>query len=128
MPSYALVILYRSYILPLFDYGDVICDNISAAGSSRLENVQTSAARLILGCMQITSHSKILELSMSPLHLRRNDHVLSALHEFLLGPFATFLANLTPKLFVTEVITLCAMVSTFNFRHVERHSFIVHFS
>ena len=71
MLRYALLILYLSYILSLFDYGDVIYDNISTADSCRLENVQTSAAKHILGSMQITSHSKILkELLVSPLHLR----------------------------------------------------------
>ena len=100
MPRYALLILYRSYILPLLDYGDVIYDNISTADSCRLENVQATAAKLILGCMQTTSHLKILnELSMSPLHLRRNCHILFAFHKILLGPCPTFLATLTPKFF-----------------------------
>jgi len=50
--------------------------------------------------MQTTSHLKILNvLSMSPLHLRRNCHILFALHKILLGPCPTFLATLTPKLF-----------------------------
>ena len=100
VPRYILLVLYLSYSLPLFDYGDIIYHNISTADSCRLENVQTSAAKLIRGCMQITSHSKILEeLSMSPLHLRRNCHTLFALHKFLLGSCPIFLANLTPKLF-----------------------------
>ena len=100
VPRYALLILYRSYILPFLDYGDVICDNISTADSCRLEKVQTTAAKLILGCMQTTSNLKILnELSMSPLHLRRNCHILFAFHKILLGPCPIFLATLTPKLF-----------------------------
>jgi len=100
VPRYALLILNRSYILPLFAYGDVIYDNFSTADSCRLEDVQTSASKLILVCMQTTSHSKILkELSMSPLDLRRNCHILFALHKFLLGPCSTFLANLIPKFF-----------------------------
>jgi len=100
VPRYKLLILYRSYILPLLDYGDAIYDNISTADSGRLENVQATAAKLILGCMQTTSHLKILnELSMSPLHLRRNYHILFAFHKILLGPCPTFIATLTPKLF-----------------------------
>ena len=54
VPRYALLILYRSYILPLLHYGNVIYDNISTADSCRLEKVQTMAAILILGCVQIT--------------------------------------------------------------------------
>ena len=100
MPRYALLILYRSYILPLLDYGDIIYDNISTADSGRLENVQATACKPILGCMQTTSHLKILnELSISPLHLRRNCHISFALRKILLGPCPTFLATLTPKLF-----------------------------
>jgi len=100
VPRNTLLILYRSYILPLLDYGDVNYDNISTADSCRLENVQTMAAILLLGCMQTTSLSKILnELSMSPLHLRRNCHILIAFHKILLGPCTTFLATLTSKLF-----------------------------
>ena len=100
VPRYTLLILCRSYILPLLDYGDVIYDNISTVDSHRLENLQTTAANFILGCMQTTSHLKILhELSMSPLNLRRNCHILFAFHKILLGPCPTFLATLTPKLF-----------------------------
>jgi len=100
VPRYTLLILYRSYILPLLDYGDVNYDNISTADSCRLENVQTTVDKLILGCMQTTSLSNILnELSMSPLHLRRNCHILFAFHKILLGPCPTFLATLTSKLF-----------------------------
>ena len=100
LPRYALLILHRSYILPLLDYGDVIYDNISTADSCRLENVQATAAKRILGDVQIISHLKILnELSMSPLHLRRCSHILFALHKILLGPCPTFLATATPKLF-----------------------------
>jgi len=66
--SEEFLILFRSYILSLFDNGEVVYDNIFAAESCRLENIQMSAAELILGCLQKTSHSKISEdLSMSPL-------------------------------------------------------------
>jgi len=100
VPKYVLLILYRSYILPLLDCGDVIYDYISTADSGRLENVQATAAKLILGCMQTTLHLEILnKLSMSPLHLRRNCHILFAFHKILVGPCPTFLATLTPKLF-----------------------------
>ena len=100
MSRHALLILYRSYILPLLDYGDVIYNNISTADSCRLENVETAAAKLFLGCMQTTSHLKILnELSMSPLQLRRNCHIFFAFRKIPLGPCPTFIATLTPKLF-----------------------------
>jgi len=99
VPRYALLFLYLSYILPLLEYGDVIYD-ISTADSYRLENVQTTAVKLILGCMQTTSHLKILnELSMSPLHLGRNCHILFVFHKILLGASPTFLPTLIPKLF-----------------------------
>ena len=50
--------------------------------------------------MQTTLHLEILnKLSMSPLHLRRNCHILFAFHKILVGPCPTFLATLTPKLF-----------------------------
>jgi len=109
VPRYVLLILYRSYILPLLDYGDVIYDNIYTADSCGLAKVQSMAAKLILGCMQTTSHLKILNgLSMSPLHLRRNCHILFAFHKILLGQCPSFLATLNS--FVTLVITLCVML------------------
>jgi len=42
VPRYALLILYRSYILPLLDYGVVIYDNISTAVI--YDNISTVAA------------------------------------------------------------------------------------
>jgi len=48
LPRYSVLALYRAYILPILDYGDIIFDNCATTDSNLLESVQTAAAKLIL--------------------------------------------------------------------------------
>jgi len=72
LPWYSLLVLYRAYVLPILDHGDIIFDNRTTTDSNLLESVQTAAAKLILGCLRTTSHEIILkELGLTPLFVRR---------------------------------------------------------
>jgi len=67
LPRYSLLVLYRAYVLPVLDYGDIIYDNCLTADSNLLEGVQTAAAKLILGCLRKISHEIILkDLDLTP--------------------------------------------------------------
>jgi len=95
LPRYALLVLFRAYILPILDYGDVIYDNCTSTDSQLLENIQTDSAKLILGCFKTTSHDKVLaELSLSPLFLRGRCHILITFRNILFGPCPSFLSNI----------------------------------
>ena len=63
LPRYLLLVLYRAYVLPTLAY------------SNLLENVQTAAAKLILGCLRTASHEIILK---ELLFVRHQVHILIA--------------------------------------------------
>ena len=100
IPRFALYTLYRSCILPLLDYGDILYDNCSHSDTQLLESVQTTAAKIILGCFKTTSHKKILnDLNLFPLSKRRDIHVLSMFHKILHGYVPEYLKMLAPPTF-----------------------------
>ncbi len=73
-PATALM-LYKSLILPIFDYGDIIYDCISAADSRTLQVLQNMAYKFILGVPLLTSTAYIhKELDMLTLQERRTQH------------------------------------------------------
>ena len=100
LPRYSLLVLYRAYVLPIVDYGDMIFDNCTTTDSNLLESVQTAAAKIILGCLKTTSYEIILkDLGLTPLFIRRQFHVLKAFRAILFGPCPSFLSTLAPKFF-----------------------------
>ena len=100
LPRYALLVLYRAYVLPIVDYGDIIFDNCTTTDSNLLESIQTAAAKIILGCLRTTSHEIILkDLGLTPLFIRRQFHILKAFRAILFGQCPSFLSTLAPKFF-----------------------------
>ena len=89
LPRYSLLVLYRAYVLPIFDYGDIIFDNCTATDSNLLESVQTAAAKIILERL----------LGLTPLFIRRQFHILKAFRANLFGPCPSFLSTLAQILF-----------------------------
>jgi len=81
-----LLVLYRARALPVFDYRDVVYDNCSVADANLLECVQTAAAKLAVGCPMTTSREILDELGLTPLHLRRQFHILIAFCNTDFGP------------------------------------------
>jgi len=69
LPRHSLLVLYRTYIVPFLDCGDILHDNCSIADTNLLESVQTSAAKLVLGGFRTTSRENILNnLGLTPLN------------------------------------------------------------
>ncbi|MFZ2540040.1 MAG: reverse transcriptase domain-containing protein, partial [Oscillospiraceae bacterium] len=67
-----LVKLYKSMIMPLFDYGSVIYDNMSLFDVNKLERLQRRAAIICTGAQPRTETMKLLnDLGWQPLHVRR---------------------------------------------------------
>jgi len=56
LPRCSLRVLYRAYVLPILDYGDIIYGNCTTTDSNLLESVQTTAAKLILVYLRTTPH------------------------------------------------------------------------
>ena len=59
----ALETMYRSFILPIFDYADVIWDNCTDYQSNLLENLHIDAPCTVIGAVRGTSHAKSLRES-----------------------------------------------------------------
>ena len=55
----ALETMYRSFILPLFDYADIVWDNCTDTQSKKQESLHLEAIRIIIGGIRGTSHQKL---------------------------------------------------------------------
>ena len=79
-----LEIMYKSFILPVLDYGDIIWDNCTEILSNKLEEVQLDALRTISGSVRGTSHAKLYhETGFIPLKERRKRHKLLLFFKFV---------------------------------------------
>ena len=73
----SLEIMYKSFVLPHFDYADVVWDNLTQMQIENLEQIQLDALQTIVGTVRGTSHEKIYkESGFVPLKLRRDRHKL----------------------------------------------------
>ena len=80
-PSTALM-LYKSLILPIFDYGDVIYNCISTTDSKTLQVLQNMAFKFILGVPLLTPTAYIhQELEMYTLQDRRSIHSATLMYQ-----------------------------------------------
>ena len=94
-----LEILYKSYILPHFDYADVVWDNCSAVLSNELENIHLDALRTIIGAVKGTSHEKLyLESGFTSLQERRKRHKLILFFKLVNGILPVYLNAYIPPL------------------------------
>ena len=73
LPRSALLTIYKSFVRPHLDYGDIIYDKaFNESFHAKLESLQYSAALAITGAIRGTSTEKIYEeLGLEPLKLRR---------------------------------------------------------
>ena len=95
----ALETMYKSFILPIFDYADIIWDSCTLAQSTLLENLHLEAIRIILGGVRGTSHEKLYkESGFISLKERRLNHKLLAYKKITLGLGPNYLQNLLPPL------------------------------
>ena len=98
----ALETMYKSFILPIFDYADIIWDNCTVAQSNLLENLHLEAIRTIIGGVRGTSHYKLYEESgFCSLKERRHTHKLLTFKKLTLGLCPNYLYNLLPPLVST---------------------------
>ena len=103
----SLQTIYTSYILPHFDYCDVIWDGCTDELANSLEHLQLDALRSICGAVRGTSHDLLyLETGFVPLKERRRRHKLILIYKIL--------HNLTPP-FLSDLINL-TVPSSYNLR------------
>ena len=82
LDKYSLEKIYISFIRPLMEYADVICDNQKQNLINKLENIQLDAARIVTGGTRLTSHDSLYEeTKWEKLKDRRNNHKLVLFHK-----------------------------------------------
>ena len=98
----ALDITYKSFILPQFDYADIVWDNCSGTLSNMLKNLRLEAIRIILGAVRGTSHERLYkESGFCSLKERRKRHKLFMFHKMINHQCPGYLSNLVPPLVST---------------------------
>ena len=99
LPRKSLIVIYKSFIRPLIDYGDIIYDQPqNEAFCEKLETLQYQAALAITGAIQGTSRDKIYhELGLESLKSRRWYKRLTCMYKIMKKEAPNYLINLIPK-------------------------------
>ena len=94
--------MYKSFILPHFDYCDIIYDNCSQYLSDRLEALHLEGIRTIVGSVKGTSHCKLYQESgYTTLKERRRRHKLIFFFKIVSGACPMYLTERCPPLITT---------------------------
>ena len=89
--------MYKLFILPLFDYADIVWDNCTDTQSKMLENLHLEAIRIIIGGIRGISHEKLYkESGFCTLKERRKRHKLLMFHKMILGLCPQYISDLLP--------------------------------
>ena len=95
--------MYKSFILPLFDYADYIWDNCTQAQADRLEHLHLDALRTITGTVRGTSHEILYkESGFVSLKKRRERHKLLLYFKFVNNMLPNHLSSKFPRLAADE--------------------------
>ena len=106
----SLEIIYKSFIMPHFDFGDVIWDNCSNDLSNQLETLHLEALRIIVGAVRGTNHAKLYQESgFSSLKQRRRRH------KILL--YFKIVHQLVPHYLITRLPPLLSAVNPYHRRN-----------
>jgi hypothetical protein len=94
-----LEILYKSFVMPHFDYADVVWDSCTDTLSNLLEDLHLQAQRVITGTVRGTSHENLYkESGFTSLKDRRQRHKLLLYKKLTLGLCPDYLTDLLPPL------------------------------
>ena len=98
LPRSSLLTIYKSFVRPHLDYGDVIYDQPNNSRlSDKIESVQYNAALAITGAIRGTSKEKLYqELRLESLKYRRWLRRMSCLYKIISTKLPPYLYELTP--------------------------------
>ena len=98
IPRSSLCTLYKTMILPIIEYCDIIYDNCTVREALALENVQRRAALVCTGAYKHTNTDCLLaELDWLPLRVRRTSHKLCMLFKIVRGLSPSYLTAVLPR-------------------------------
>ena len=98
LPRQALVTIYKAFIRPHLDYGDVLYDQaFNNSFHAKMESIQYNACLAITGAIRGTSREKIYqELGLESLQLRRWCRKLCLFYKVFKNEHPKYLFNLIP--------------------------------
>ena len=97
--SKSLENMYKSFILPLFDYADVVWDNCTIKLADELEQLHLDAIGTITGAVRGTSHQSLYkESGFSTLSERWLRHKIILYHKVVNGKNPPYFESLLPSL------------------------------
>ncbi len=98
LPRRSLCSLYKTMVLPIIEYCDVIYDNCTISNALALENTQRRAALICTGAYRHTSNDSLLaELGWQPLRIRRQTHKLLLMFKIQNSLTPPYLQQLIPE-------------------------------
>ena len=99
LPRKSLITIYKAFLRPLIDYGDIIYDQPqNESFNEKLEAVQYKAALAITGAVQGTSREKLYqELGLESLKSRRWYKRLCCMFKIMNEQAPSYLINLLPR-------------------------------
>ena len=99
LPRKSLITLYKGFLRPLIDYGDIIYDQPhNESFCEKIESVQYKAALAITGAIQGTSREKIYqELGLESLKSRRWFKRLTCMFKIMRNEAPDYLTNSIPS-------------------------------
>ena len=99
LPRSALLIIYKSFVTPHLDYGDIMYDQAyNASFHQKLELLQYNACLAIIGAIRATSREKLYEeLGLKSLQLRRWFRKLSCFYKLFNSEHSHYLFKLIPS-------------------------------
>ncbi len=98
IPKYTALVIYRSQIRSVLDYGDVIFDNASFLSKPKLDRVQREAVLTIARVFRRTPTISLLkDVGVEPLSIRRKIHRLTMFHKMFHRKCPAYLYNLVPS-------------------------------
>ena len=95
----ARIILYKSLILPVLEYGNILYDNCTLYLKQRLESIQRQAAIVCTGAFANTSYIRLLdELGWPSLEDRRKYYRMNTMYRMTNNQAPEYLCELMPLL------------------------------
>lgn len=85
LPRSCLEHMYKTMILPIFDYCDIVYDSCVMAHKRTLETCHMRAAKIVTGALPSTNSERLLsdELGWTDLSTRRNQHKLRYMYKIM---------------------------------------------
>ena len=99
LPRHSLITIYKTFIRPHLDYGDVICDRaFNESFHHSLQSIQYNAAIAITGAIRRTLSEKLFqELGLETLKSRRWFRKLYLIYKILYSKSPSYLFKLIPE-------------------------------